>query len=47
MIFVGDSATGAVSAIAVGAVSAIFVFLVSLIRMFNSSKFSEGNFQPV
>jgi hypothetical protein len=46
MTFMGDSATGAVSAIAVGAVSAICVFLVSLIRMFNSSKFSEGNFQP-
>ena len=47
MTFMGDSATGAISAIAVGAVSAICVFLVSLIRMFNSSKFSEGNFQPV
>jgi hypothetical protein len=46
MIFIGNSATGAITSIAIGASSAILVFLVSLLRTVNGTTFAAERSQP-
>jgi hypothetical protein len=46
MMFIGDSATGAITAIAVGASSAIFVFVLSLLLKFDRTIFPADKSLP-